>query len=607
MKRCLVPLLALILWTTSIPGSAQEVLPVPRQPGELTAAEQKLADEAARKKLNEKYKKEIDAGDSAWMLVATAFVMLMVPGLALFYGGMVRRKNILATMMQSMVCLAIVGVYWIAIGYSLAFGKPWLGFGDDPNHVSILGFSPELIFLNGIQPFAPLPGTSIPIYLHVLFQGMFAIITPALISGAIAERIRFKPYCVFLILWVTFVYCPMAHCVWAMDWWVDIKDAGTHPVGLLGALGKVMFTSDNMTGALDFAGGTVVHITAGFSSLAAILVLRKRIGYPDHPIHPNSMVLTLTGAGLLWFGWFGFNGGSGLMSGGLAVSAFAATQAAAAAAGLSWLLVEWIHRGKPTALGLASGIVAGLVAVTPASGYVYPWGGLAIGLIAGVVCYLSVTLKPFFKYDDSLDAFGVHGVGGFLGAILTGVFCYTWEYLDPVVGADGVIAAHGSSAGMKQLVFQIVAAVLSAAAAFGLSLILVKIVDVVFGFMADERDEIEGLDRTEHGETGFDLSLATEAQLPMEPRPALLPPNGQKRFHVVVEGVPQSDLIKTWSELCQPNDKPLPEFTLVYPNMTTVKGNRFLFRGGDQNQMRDSLQKIFQSRLHAPVRAKIEE
>src|SRR5262245_63748852 len=332
--------------------------------------------------------------------------MLMVPGLALFYGGMVRRKNVLATMMQSMVCLAVVGVYWLAIGYSLAFGEPWITIGNG----SVLGFSKELVFLNGIEPNKILPGTNIPVYLHMLFQGMFAIITPALISGAVAERIRFKPYCVFLILWSTFVYCPLAHCVWALDWWdTTAKSPGTTAVGLLGA--------DPMN-ALDFAGGTVVHIAAGFSSLAAISLLRKRIGYPEHPIHPNSMVLTLTGAGLLWFGWFGFNGGSGLISGGLGTSAFAATQAAAAAAGLSWLLVEWLHRGKPTALGLASGLVAGLVAVTPASGYVYPWGGLIIGLIAGAVCYGSVFAKSLLKYDDSLDAFGVHGVGGFLGAVL---------------------------------------------------------------------------------------------------------------------------------------------------------------------------------------------
>ena len=352
---------------------------------------------------------KLDKGDIAWMLVSSAFVMFMVPGLALFYGGMVRRKNALATMMQSMVALAVVGVYWIAIGYCLAFGQSQGG---------IIGWSPDkLLFLKGVAVTDPLPGTNIPIYLHVMFQGMFAIITPALISGAIAERIRFGPYCLFLILWVTLVYCPLAHWVWGMDWYHAVPVDAAKGLGgsAVGWLGKI--------GAIDFAGGTVVHIAAGFSGLAAILVLRKRLGYPEHAMHPNSMILTLTGAGLLWFGWFGFNGGSALQSTSLAVSAFSATQAAAAAAGLSWMVAEWLHKGKPTALGLASGIVAGLVAVTPASGFVHIWGGLIIGILAGVVCYLAVCLKPLLKYDDSLDAFGVHGVGGFLGAVLTGVFC----------------------------------------------------------------------------------------------------------------------------------------------------------------------------------------
>src|SRR4051812_23746533 len=243
-----------------------------------------------------------------------------------------------------------------------------------------------------------------------MYQGMFAIITPALISGALAERIRFGPYCLFILLWSTLVYAPLAHWVWAVM--PDPADpTKAVPAGWLAKLG-----------ALDFAGGTVVHIAAGVSGLAAILVLRKRLGYPEHAIHPNSMVLTLLGAGLLWFGWFGFNGGSALASNAQAVSALTASQIAAAAAALSWMAAEWLHRGKPTALGLASGLVAGLVAVTPASGFVLPWQALLIGLIAGGVCYAMVTLKPLFKYDDSLDAFGVHGVGGFLGAVLTGVF-----------------------------------------------------------------------------------------------------------------------------------------------------------------------------------------
>jgi ammonium transporter len=435
----------------------------------------------------------------------------------------------------------------------------------------------------------------------MLFQGMFAIITPALISGAVAERIRFRPYCLFLILWITFVYCPLAHMVWAQNWdWAHtlynlpggVADAGSKAVGLLG--GKV--------GALDFAGGTVVHVAAGFSGLAAILVLRRRLGYPQHSFHPNSMVLTLTGAGLLWFGWFGFNGGSAVASGSGAASAFAATQAAAAAAGLSWMLAEWLHRGKPTALGLASGIVAGLVAVTPASGFVYPGGGLLIGLLAGIVCYVAVSLKPLLKYDDSLDAFGVHGVGGFLGALLTGVFCS--QVVNPQ-GADGLMYGNAG-----QVVKQLLAAVASAALTFVGSLVLVKLVDLLLGFTVDNREEVEGLDRTEHGEVGFDLSLATEAAAvgtTAEPRAAVVPPDGMNRFSVVIEGMPEGELIHVWSDLCQPQAGPLaPEFKAVYPFVTTVQGNRFRFRGGDAAAMRDSLQKLFQEHSRNTIRAHLD-
>jgi ammonium transporter len=534
----------------------------------------------------------VGKADSAWVMMATGLVMLMLPGLALFYGGMVRRKHVLTTMMHSMVALAIVGVYWIAVGYSLAFGRPWLGSDTS----SFLGWSWDLVFLHGIEPTTNLPNSNIPVYLHCLFQGMFAIIAPALISGAVAERIRFKPYCLFLIAWVTFVYCPLAHWVWAMDWWNTVpatagKSFGETPVGWLGALG-----------ALDFAGGTVVHIAAGLSSLAAILVLRKRLGYPGHAMHPNSMVLTLTGAGLLWFGWFGFNGGSAGASGPLAVSAFAATQAAAAAAGLSWLLVEWWHRGKPTALGLATGIVAGLVAVTPASGFVYPWGGLLIGAISGAVCYAAVALKPVFKYDDSLDAFGVHGVGGFLGAVLTGVCCY--QTINPA-GADGLFAGRP-----LQVAIQFAAAAVSVIFAFAASFVVVKTIDSLVGFMAEEKDEVEGLDRSEHGEVGFDLGLALEAaaiEQKTEPRPAMVPPNGARRFQVVLEGIGNGDLMHAWSDLCQPGpEPPAPEFKAVYPYVTTVQGNSFRFRGGDPAAMRDNLQRLFQNRLKKPVKAHVE-
>src|SRR6516162_6289857 len=295
--------------------------------------------------------------DSAWMLISSAFVLLMVPGLALFYGGMVRRKNVLATMMQSMAALAVIGVYWLAVGYALAFGPSLFTISAlGVEHGGIIGWSWDLFFLKGIETTAKLPGADMPVYAHVMFQGMFAIITPALISGAIAERIRFWPFCLYMILWVTFVYCPLAHMVWAFDWFDTALPAAKQGGSAIGFLSKM--------GALDFAGGTVVHIAAGTAGLACCLVLGKRAGYPKMVAHPNSMVLTLLGAGLLWFGWFGFNGGSAGNSTVLAGSAFASTQAAAAAAGLFWMLIEWLHKGKATALGLASGIVAGLVAVT---------------------------------------------------------------------------------------------------------------------------------------------------------------------------------------------------------------------------------------------------
>jgi hypothetical protein len=313
------------------------------------------------------------------------------------------------------------------------------------------------------------------------------------------------------------------------------------------------------------------------------------------------MVLTLTGAGLLWFGWFGFNGGSALGANGLAGAALTASQIAAAAAALSWMLVEWKHKGKPTALGLASGIVAGLVAVTPAAGFVTPLGALAIGLIAGVVCYVAVCLKPFCKYDDSLDAFGVHGVGGFLGAVLTGVFASATLYR---AGSGGDILGGGGwliDGNFSQVTTQLIAAGVAVGYAFTVTLILVKGIDMVFGFSLEPRSETEGLDRSEHGETGFDFGLALESvpDVPQhEPRSADVPPNGQKRFTAVVEGPSPSDLIRTWSELCQAGPQPpTAEFRAVYSYVTTVQGNRFRFRGGDPRTMRDNLERLFQDRL----------
>lgn len=580
MKLFLASVAALLIAATlSAPALAETKLAAPTP-----------VDSDQLKKVEDAAKAAQGSSDTAWMLMSTGLVLLMVPGLALFYGGMVRRKNILGTMMHSMVALAIIGIQWILFGYSLAFGE---------THGGIWGWSNDFLGLTGILGpdgdgwvHKNFPGTNIPILVHCMYQGMFAIITPALISGAIAERIRFGPYCLFILLWATFVYDPLAHWVWAVD--SDGKFAGW--------LGKM--------GALDFAGGTVVHVSAGLSGLAAILVLRKRIGYPEHAMHPNSMVLTLTGAGLLWFGWFGFNGGSALASNGQAGAALAASQVAAAAAALSWMVAEWLHRGKPTALGLASGIVAGLVAVTPASGYVTPLGALAIGLIAGAVCYVAVCLKPFCKYDDSLDAFGVHGVGGFLGAILTGLFANA-VYIKAGAGPEAPIGVLDKGVGAQVLV-QFTACAASVIFAFVVTYVLVLAIDRTWGFCLDNRGENEGLDRSQHNEVGFDLGptldLVSE-QEPQEPRRADVPPNGFKRFSVIVEGIKPKELKDLWSDLCQAGPKPpKPEFKAVYPFVTTVQGNRFTFRGGDPNAMRDNLTRLFELMLRGqPVRGRVEQ
>ena len=565
-------------------------------------------------------------GHNAWMLTSSALVMLMVPGLALFYGGMVQRKNVLATMMESMASLSVVGVFWIVCGYGLAFGPSVIQWGDAGG---LIGWHSKFFFLQGVETGDVLPATSTPVYTHVLFQGMFAIITPALISGAIAERIRFVPFTIFSILRVTIVYCPLAHMVWAFDWFYDKPlDEGLGLGGsAIGLLGK--------WGALDFAGGTVVHIAAGFAGLACSLALRKRIGFPSHVVRPNSMVLTLLGAGLLWFGWFGFNGGSAVASNFLATSAFAATQAAAAAAGLSWMLVEYLHKGKPTALGLASGIVAGLVAVTPAAGFVYIWGGLIIGLIAGAFCYGAVQVKSILGYDDTLDAFGVHGIGGFLGAILTGVFCF---YSVNSMGTDGFVTPEATvkkqiaelekkaepdrSAGDKaniaklkdwtptgQVMIQIKASIFSALFAFILSYALAMGVQVMtgFNFSTDLNSESEGLDETEHGETGFDFGTTFSSAKASAPRSALSPPNKGKGYIIALDGPKEEDVRKVWSDMCQAGKTPpSDDFKKVYPYLTTINGNKFKFRGGDPNHIKDSLSSLFQKKLNTPVKATVE-
>ncbi len=401
----------------------------------------------------------INTGDTAFMLVSTALVMFMIPGLALFYGGMVRGKNVLSTLMHSFIALGVISIVWVLIGFTLAFG---------PDKGGIIG---GLDFL-GLKGISQLPikdyAATIPGLLFVAYQGMFAAITPALISGAFAERIKFKSYLLFITLWSVLVYAPIAHWVWAVGGWI------------------------RELGALDFAGGTVVHISSGAAALITALVIGKRKGFLKQTIHPHNIPLTLIGAAILWFGWFGFNAGSALSSGGLASVAFIATNLGAAAASLSWLIAEWIKDGKPTMLGAASGAVAGLVAITPAAGFVGPMSAIIIGLIAGVVCYLAIGLKFKLGYDDSLDVVGVHLVGGITGALATGIFA---SKIMNSAGADGLIL--GNTALLKaQLIAIAVSVAYSAIGTF----VIFKIIDLIMGVRVSDESEETGLDLSEHGE-----------------------------------------------------------------------------------------------------------
>ncbi|MCK9206912.1 MAG: ammonium transporter, partial [Salinivirgaceae bacterium] len=348
----------------------------------------------------------IDTGATAWMLTSTALVLLMVPGLAMFYGGLVRSKNVLGTMMHSFVAMGVMSVLWVAVGYSMSFGKNVLG--------GWFGWNPDYFFLSGIDETITAGG--IPEYVFSMFQGKFAIITPALIAGAFAERVSFKGYILFIAIWGIFIYNPLCHWVWAED-------------GFLFNLGP--------KGAIDFAGGTVVHISAGISGLVAAIYLGTRRGYPHRQRRPNNLVMTLMGAGLLWVGWFGFNAGSSLSSGLVTAQALTATQAAAAAGAISWILIESLHVGKTTALGFVSGILAGLVAVTPAAGVVQPIGAMALGVIASIICYMAIILKDKLGYDDSLDAFGIHGVGGIVGALLLSFFIRASWMADAATLSEG--------------------------------------------------------------------------------------------------------------------------------------------------------------------------
>ena len=404
----------------------------------------------------------MNTGDTAFILVSSALVMLMTPGLALFYGGMARNKNVLGTLMQSFIMLGIITVEWVLWGYSMAFGPDHGGIIGGLNWFGLKGV--------GMEPSA-VYGPTIPHMVFMVFQCMFAIITPALITGAFAERMKFSAFMLFTILWATLVYNPLAHWVWGAGGW----------------LGKM--------GALDFAGGTVVHISSGISALAAAIIIGRRRGYGKEAFIPHNLPMTVTGAGLLWFGWFGFNAGSALASNGLAANAFVVTHVASAAAALSWIILEWLHRGKPTTLGAASGAVAGLVAITPGSGFVGPMAALIIGALVSVICYGGIMVKSKLGYDDSLDVFGVHGLGGTWGALATGLFAS--KLINPS-GADGLFFGNPG-----QLWTQFLAVAATWIFAFVMTSIILKVVDMIVGLRVTDEDEERGLDISQHNETGY--------------------------------------------------------------------------------------------------------
>jgi Amt family ammonium transporter len=467
-KRLIAGLLtAIVILAVAQTLLAQTGAVAPSPSTDVTARLTKLEQQAADAK---------SSADNAWMLTSAALVLMMTgPGLALFYGGLVRKKNILGTMMQSFALMAVVTVLWGLFSYSLSFG---------PGNSFIGGF--QNLFLKGVgaAPDADYAAT-IPAQTFMVYQLMFAIITPGLIAGAFAERMKFSAMLVFMVLWSIIVYDPMAHMVWGKGGFLNASLGGRFPT-------------------LDFAGGTVVHITSGVSALVCALYMGKRVGYPKEPMVPHSVVLSFIGACLLWVGWFGFNAGSALAAGSLATSAFVATHFAAAAAAIGWAGAEWIRNGKPSVLGGISGAVAGLVAITPASGFVKPMPALIIGLIAGVFCYWMVAkVKAKFGYDDSLDAFGVHGAGGTLGAILTGVFAVS--VVNPIFkDAQGNAAASGLLEGnAHQLLNQLVGVVIAWVLAIVGTLAILKLVDVTIGLRVSEEEEVQGLDLSQHGEEGY--------------------------------------------------------------------------------------------------------
>jgi Amt family ammonium transporter len=406
--------------------------------------------------------KTMNTGDTVFVIISAALVMIMTPGLALFYGGMVRNKNVLGTIMQSFIIIGVISIEWVLWGYSISFG---------PDHAGIIGgldwFGLRSV---GMEPSASY-GTTVPHLAFMIFQCMFAVITPALITGAIAERMKFSAFLIFTLLWATLVYNPLCHWVWGIGGW----------------LGKL--------GALDFAGGTVVHISSGISALAAAIIIGKRKGFGSTAFIPHNVPMTITGAAILWFGWFGFNAGSALAANGLAANAFVVTHLASAAAALTWILMERMHRGKPTTLGAASGAVAGLVAITPGSGFVGPMSSIIIGGLAGMICYGGILLKARLGYDDSLDVVGVHCVGGTWGALATGLFAS--KAINPAY-ADGLFFGNPG-----QLWIQFISVAATMIFAFSMTCIILKVIDKVIGLRVSAEDEEKGLDISMHNETGY--------------------------------------------------------------------------------------------------------
>jgi Amt family ammonium transporter len=410
----------------------------------------------------------VDTGATAWMLTSTALVLLMIPGLAMFYGGLVRTKNVLGTIMHSFVAMGIITVLWVIIGYSMCFGQNILG--------GWIGWNPDYFFLKGID--SNIMDAGVPEYVFTMFQGKFAIITPALIAGAFAERVSFRAYCIFIAAWGILVYNPLCHWVWAKD-------------GFIFNLGA--------NGAIDFAGGTVVHISAGVSGLVAAIYLGARRGYPYQVIRPNNLVITMLGAGLLWVGWFGFNAGSSISSSLSTAQALTVTQISAAMGALTWIIIEGSHQGKATALGFASGILAGLVAITPAAGVVQPIGALIIGMLASMICYSAILLKNRLGYDDSLDAFGIHGVGGIVGALVLTFF------IRPSWMENASSLASKDWTTWNQLGIQTLAVAFAVGYAALMTIVIVYLIDKTLKFKSSESDEMAGLDRTYHGERAYGL------------------------------------------------------------------------------------------------------